>query len=167
FGYMLSGKGDIGAGIIANKSGAPTAATWLKTSFSLAFRLIRGSLMWWTIGLAALAFVFVGMGDEVADPEKMSADRVEMFGGSLETVFEGFLDVLALLIAILISVMLTKGVSVMRQEESGGRVEPLLATAVSKSAWFTGYFIVLAAGALLMLVTSGLAMGSGAAIVMG
>lgn len=167
YGYMLSGKRDIGAGIIANKPGAPTAAPWLKTSFSLALRLNRGSLMWWTIGLAALAFVLGTMGDEVADPEKMSADRVEMFGGSLETVFEGFLDVLALLIAILTSVMLTKGVSVMRQEESGGRVEPLLATAVSKSAWFTGYFMVLAAGALLMLVSSGLAMGSGAAIVMG
>lgn len=163
---MLLGKRDIGAGIIPNRPGAPTAVSWLRSSVALTYRLLLGSILWWTVGLAAMGFVFGAVGDEVANTENISAERVEMFGGSIDTVFEGFLGVLTMLTAILTSVMMIKGVSLMRQEEVGGRLEPLLATDVSRTRWFGGYLAVLLAGAMIVLLAAGLATGLGAWMVM-
>ena len=89
-GYALSARRDVGAGLVSARLGKPVAAPWLTSPLAVAFRLQRASLLWWTVALAAFGFVFGGIADQVADPADMTEDRIEMFGGSLDTLLDGF-----------------------------------------------------------------------------
>ncbi len=166
-GYVLSARRDVGAGMLAVRPGTPVAASWLTSPLTLAFRLQRSSLMWWTVALAAFGFVFGALGDQVADPDQMSQSRIEMFGGSVDTLVDGYLGMMTLFMAVVASIMLVLGVQAVRSEETEGRAEPLLATATSRWGWFGGYLAVMSAGLVGVLAVAGFATGTGAAVAVG
>lgn len=166
-GYALSARRDVGAGLVAARTGMPGAAPWLRSPFAAAFRLQRASLVWWTVALAAFGFIFGGISAQITDPADISADRVEMFGGSIDTLVEGYLSVITLMTAVLASVMVVLGVQAVRWEESKGRTEPVLATATSRWAWFGGHLAVVALGLVGLLLVVGFMNGVGAAIAVG
>ncbi len=166
-GYLLAGRRDVGAGLVAARPGAAVAARWLRSALAVTFRLQRSTLAWWTVALAVFGFIFGGLADQIADPESMSDDRVEMFGGSLDTLVDGYLSVITVLMAVLAGIVMVLAVQAMRSEETKGRAEPLLATAVSRWAWFGSYLTVAATGLVVLLLVVGLAVGTGAAISVG
>ncbi len=163
-GYVLSARRDVGAGLVAARSGKSEAAPWLSSPLAATFRFQRAGLIWWTVALGVFGFIFGGVADEIADPEDMSEDRLEMFGGSLDTLVEGYLGVITLATVSIGSIMVVQGVQAARAEETSGRAEPVLATAVSRHAWFGSYLAVLAIGLVGMLLVVGFATGVGAAI---
>jgi ABC-2 type transport system permease protein len=166
-GYALSARRDVGAGLIAARPGAPVAAPWLRSPLAVAFRLQRASLFWWTVALAAFGFVFGGLADQIADPEDMSENRIEMFGGSVDTLVDGYLGVMTLFMATIAGIMVILGVQAVRSEETKGRAEPVLATATSRWAWFGSYLAVISIGLVGLLLVTGLATGTGAALSVG
>ena len=166
-GYTLSARRDLGAGLIAVRTGKPAAAPWLRSPLAAAFRLQRGSLLWWTVALTVFGFIFGALGDQVADPEGMSENRIEMFGGSVDTLLDGYLGVITLFMAVLAGIMALLGVQAARREETRGRAEPVLATATSRWAWFGSYLFVISAGMLALLLVAGFAAGTGAALSVG
>jgi ABC-2 type transport system permease protein len=166
-GYALSAHRDVGAGLVAAATGEPVAAPWLRSPLAVAFRLQRASLIWWTVALALFGFIYGGLGEQIADPEDMSGDRLEMFGGSMETLLDGYLGVITLLTAALAGIMMVLGVQAVRWEETKGRAEPVLATATSRWAWFGSYLAVMSIGLVGLLLVAGFATGTGAAISVG
>ncbi|NEE00112.1 ABC transporter permease [Phytoactinopolyspora halotolerans] len=166
-GFALSTRRDVGAGLAAARPGAPVAAPWLRSPLAAAFRLQRASLIWWTAALAAFGFIFGGLADQVADPENISEDRIEMFGGSLDTLVDGYLGMITLLTAALAGIMVFLGVQAVRAEETTGRAEPMLATAISRGAWFGSYLAVVSIGLVVLLTLVGLTTGVGAALSVG
>ena len=163
-GYALSARRDVGAGLVAARPGEPVAAPWLKSPLAVAFRLQRASLLWWTVALAVFGFMFGGLGDQIADPEDISQDRIEMFGGSVDTLLDGYLGVITLFTAVLAGIMVVLGVQAVRSEETKGRAEPVLATATSRWAWFGSYLAVISLGLVGLLLVAGFATGTGAAV---
>jgi ABC-2 type transport system permease protein len=166
-GYALSARRDVGAGLVAASAGAPVAAPWLRSPLAVAFRLQRASLIWWTVALAAFGFIFGGLGDQIADPEDMSEDRVDLFGGSMDTLLDGYLGVITLFTAVLAGIMMVLGVQAVRLEETKGRAEPVLATATSRWAWFGSYLAVMSLGLVGLLLVAGFATGTGVAVSVG
>lgn len=166
-GYALSARRDVGAGLVAARPGEPVAAPWLRSPLAVAFRLQRASLLWWTVALAVFGFMFGGLGDQIANPEDMSQDRVEMFGGSVDTLLDGYLGVITLFTALYAGIMVVLGVQAVRLEETKGRAEPVLATATSRWAWFGSYLAVISLGLVGLLLVAGFATGTGAAVSVG
>lgn len=163
--YVLSVRRDIGAGMIATRAGAPVATPWLRSPLAAVFRLQRGSLISWTVALAVFGFLFGALGDQTADPEGMSASRIDLFGGSVETLLGGYLGVMTLFTTVLSSIMVHLGVQAMRHEETRGRAEPVLATATSRWVWFGSYILVMGLGSIVLLLVAGFTTGAGTAIV--
>jgi ABC-2 type transport system permease protein len=163
-GYALSARRDVGAGLVAARPGEPVAAPWLRSPLAVAFRLQRASLIWWTVALAVFGFMFGGLGDQIADPEDMSQDRIEMFGGSVDTLLDGYLGVITLFTAAYAGIMVVLGVQAVRSEETKGRAEPVLATATSRWAWLGSYLAVISLGLVGLLLVAGFATGTGAAV---
>jgi ABC-2 type transport system permease protein len=163
-GYALSTRRDVGAGLVAARMAAPVAAPWLRSPLAVAFRLQRSSLLWWTGALAGAGFLWGAVADAMADPADMDADRIEMFGGSMDTLVDGYLGVITLFMAVLAGIMVILGVQAARGEETKGRAEPLLATATSRWAWFGSYLAVMATGLVGLLLVVGFTTGVGAAI---
>ena len=165
--FRLAARRDLGAGMMAARAGKPAAPTWLDSPLATAFRLQRAHLVWWTVALAAFGFIFGAVADQVADPEDISDDRLEMFGGAVDTLIDGYLGVIILITATLASIMVLLGVLTVWSEETRGRAELVLATATSRWAWFGSHLAVLSAGLVALLLVVGLMTGLGTSIAVG
>ncbi|MPZ26674.1 MAG: ABC transporter permease [Micromonosporaceae bacterium] len=167
-GYLLSGRRDVGAGLVAARRGHPEAAPWLRTPVALGFRLQRASLIGWGSALVALGAVYGGITKPIVDSyEDLPEEMVDVLGGDPTRMLDGYVSTMGLFDAILVGVFVILGVQTLRGEETRGRVEPVLATATSRWAWFGGYLGVLAAGAVGLLLLVGLAIGTATAISVG
>jgi ABC-2 type transport system permease protein len=160
-GFVLSARRDVGGSLVAARAGAAAAAPWLTSSLTFAFRLQRSSLLWWTGAISAFGLMFGSFAEMIADPEDMSEQRIEMFGGSLDTLVDGYLGMITFFWVSLAGVMVMLGVQALRTEETKGRAEPVLATGVSRTGWFGSYLTVISVGMVGMLLIVGLAMGIG------
>jgi ABC-2 type transport system permease protein len=166
-GLLLSGRRDVGAGLVAARTGPPNAASWLASPVALVFRLQRASLAWWTVALAAFGLSFGAFTAQVTDVEGISQDRIDMFGGSVDTLADGYLGIVTLLTASLAGIVAFQGVQAARAAEAKGTAEPVLATATSRSAWLGSHLVVTSIGVTALLLIVGCATGIGAALSLG
>ena len=90
--YRLLAGRDVGAGLIAERAGPAPAAAALRNVFGLTWRLDRGALLLWTVGLCLygvlMGSVVHGIGDELGD-SAVARDIVARMGGTsaLEQAF--------------------------------------------------------------------------------
>lgn len=166
-GYLLSARRDVGASLFSARPGAARAAPLLGTPWGLALRLQRASAIGWTIALAVTGLVYgayVGpLADTLADLPEVFAD---LFGGADEMV-AGYLAYMATFMAYLTAVYVVLAVQSLRNEETDGRGEPVLATPVSRWSWLGSNLGVTAAGVVVVMVVSGAATGAGAWLITG
>ncbi len=166
-GVVLSARRDLGAGFFTQRPGPVAASPHLATPLALATRLVRTSLIAWTIGLAILGFFFGLVADQA---EKMLeseaiAEFFAQFGVGTPT--EIFLATTVLMLALTASGYTVSTVLRLRTEEFAVRAEPVLATPVSRHRWMFSYLTVAAAGTIVVMLVSGLATGLGTAAQLG
>ncbi|GAA4542478.1 ABC transporter permease [Amycolatopsis samaneae] len=160
-GYLLLPRRDLGVGILPPRPGPATAATSLRTPIALAWRLHRGPLLGWAIGMAAGGAVFGsianGIGALVGQTEQTRA-IFERLGGSSALV-NAFLAAMAGLLGMIVSLYGVQAALRMRSEETAIRVEPLLATGVSRLRWAVSHLVFAFLGTALLLLIAGLMLG--------
>ena len=82
--YQLLARRDVGAGLIAERPGPGAATPLLRNAFGLAWRLDRGALLLWTVGLCLygllIGSVVHGIGDELGGDT--ARDIVVRMGGT-------------------------------------------------------------------------------------
>ncbi|WP_341718101.1 ABC transporter permease [Micromonospora sp. FIMYZ51] len=166
-GYALSARRDFGAGLVPPRPGSPRAAVWLASPLALAFRLNRASLIGWSAALFVAGLAYGSFTQPLLDgfadaPE----DLLAVMGGS-ENMLDGYLGMMGLTMALVVGVYTVLAVQALRAEEADGRAEPVLATAVSRTAWLASHVAVAAVGVLWLLLVAGLGLGTGAAISIG
>ena len=83
---MLATRRDVGSGILADRRGNAEAAPQLLSPFGLAWRLQRGALLGWAVGLAGFGLIFGSIIDEIKDTGGATADFYARMTGSDEMV---------------------------------------------------------------------------------
>ncbi|HEU4541679.1 MAG TPA: hypothetical protein VFR23_11190 [Jiangellaceae bacterium] len=167
-GYALSNRRDVGAGLIPPRGGSPTAAPWLRSPLTFAYRLQRASLIGWSVALVVAAVVYGSMTRPIVDAfDDLPETMIDVMGGDPSRILDGYVSTMALTFAIVLAVFAILGLQSVRSEETRGRTEPVLATATSRSAWLGGHVAVLAAGVVALLAVSGLVLGIATAISVG
>ncbi|MBO2461062.1 ABC transporter permease [Actinomadura violacea] len=159
--YALAGRRDLGAGILAPSPGPARAAPSLRGPLALAWRLQRGTLLGWTTAFLVYGLAIGGVADGVGDLVNGSGavlDDIRKMGGQHD-VADAFLATAMGLMALFASAYAVQGVLRMRAEESGGRLEPVLATAVGRTRWALAGLAVTIAGTVVLLAVTGLAIG--------
>lgn len=154
---VLSSRRDVGAGLLPARRGPATAARTLRTPLGLAWRLQRGILAAWIVGLAVVGGSFGAIGDGVDELVATNPQLAEVLAaiapdGSVTALFFSF--VMGLL-GIAAAGYAVQGVLRLRVEEAGGRLEPLLAAPVSRSRWVASHLAVTAAGTTVLLAVAG------------
>jgi ABC-2 type transport system permease protein len=163
-GYVLSARRDFGAGLVPPRPGSPRAATWLAGPFALALRLHRASLIGWSAALLAAGLAYGSFTQPLLDGfTNAPEDLVAVMGGS-ENLLDGYLGMMGLTMALAAGVYAVLAVQALRAEETDGRAEPVLATAVSRTAWLASHVAVAAVGVLWLLLVAGVGVGTGASI---
>jgi ABC-2 type transport system permease protein len=166
---VLTSHRDVGAGLVAPRPGPERAGRGLRSGLGLAWRLQRGAVLAWCVGLGVVGVGFGAVGDTADDlvgDNPQLADVLASLGdgdglrGAFFAFAVGF--VAAAVAAVPVQLLLRA-----RAEEASGRLEPLLATALSRSRWLAGHLVVAVAAATAALVVFGLAGGLGYGVATG
>ncbi|MFB7667674.1 ABC transporter permease [Kitasatospora sp. NPDC056138] len=167
--YTLVGRRDLGAGLLPQRPGPATAAPALRSQLALALRLQGATLYGWCAGFAVAGAVFGSVVRGVASlagDNRQLADILSRLGGR-PAVVDAYLASILGLLGMVAAVYAVQSVQRLRGEETGGRAEPVLATAVSRTGWAGGHLLFPLLGSALLLATGGLAAGLTAGAVLG
>jgi ABC-2 type transport system permease protein len=157
--FALLARRDDGAGLLVPRPGPPHAGPGLAGPFGLALRLQRGALAGWAVGLF---FGGLSIGLTAQDAESILGDSKEvdeLFAQAAGSLVDNYLAISLLSMALIGTGFALAAVLRMRSEETAGRLEPLLATALARPRWAAGYVGVAAGGTVVVLAASGLGAG--------
>ncbi|WP_024286839.1 ABC transporter permease [Cellulomonas sp. KRMCY2] len=159
--FVLTAHRDVGSGMVPARSGPAYAPRGLRSATGLAWRLQRGVLLAWLIGLVGAGAAFGAVGksaeDLVADNDQMEQmlARLAPEGGIVDLYF----TLLMAIIGVAAAGYTVQALLRMRAEEATGRLEPVLSTAAGRTRWLAGHVVIAAGGTTAILVLSGLAGG--------
>ena len=159
--YRLLAGRDVGAGLIAERAGPGTAGARLSGVYGLAWRLDRGALLLWTVGLCLIGMVMGsvvhGIGDELGD-STVARDIIARMGGTsaLEEAFIAVAFTMMGMAAAAFAISLTLRPY---REEAAQRAETTLAGAVSRTRWLASHLAVALIGSAVAMLISGVAVG--------
>ncbi len=159
--YRLLSVRDVGSGLVAERPGPGTAAPALGNVFGLAWRLDRGALLLWTVGLCLygllIGSVVHGIGHELGD-STAARDIVVRMGGT-SALEEAFIAVAFTMMGMAAAAFAVSLALRPHQEESGQRAETMLAGAVSRGRWLASNLVAAVGGSAVAMVVSGFAAG--------
>jgi ABC-2 type transport system permease protein len=156
----LTARRDIGAGMVPPRPGPPVAAPWLGRPLGLAFRLQRGSLIGWCVGIFLLGVAYGSVGDSIEEfigENEALNDFLARAGGASLT--DSYLATSLFILALISTGFAVSAALRLGSEESAERVEPLLATGVSRWQWAASHLTVALAGSVVVLTAGGLGTG--------
>ncbi len=159
---------DVGSGVWAARPGPERAGRGLSSSTGLAWRLQRGSVIGWSVGLLLMGISYGSIGNDVEDLLGDSSFSEDMFGGdSGVSLTDSFYATAIGMIALLACGLVISSALRPRGEEDAGRVEGLLATALPRNRWLLGHVVMTVLAAVGGVLIGGLGLGLGYAMVTG
>jgi ABC-2 type transport system permease protein len=157
--FGLQAVRDLGGGLVPPRPGRAAAAPWMTRPTGLALRLQRGSLAAWAAGLAFTGVAYGSVAQDVEDlvgDNQAFEDVIAQAGGDLT---DSFFATTTLVLALAAGGFAVASSLRLRSDETGGRAESLLATALSRRRWMASYLAVALGGSALLTVVSGLGTG--------
>lgn len=165
--YAVFLRRDYGSGVLAARPGPERAAAYVFRAPGLAWRLQRGALLGWTVGMFLGGVGYGTLGDDVEDVMGDSSLVQDLFAQGGGVLVDAFYATMILMLALIGSGFAISSALRPRGEEEAGRVEGLLATGLSRRDWLLGHVLVTLTGTVLVLLAAGLGMGLGYALVTG
>ena len=160
--FALLARRDVGAGLLPDRPGRPAAPPHLRTALALAFRLQRGGLLAWSVGMFVVGLVLGSISrnaQDLIDTSKSVADVIERSasGGIVDAFFASVL----LLAALMATGYTISSALRLRSEETTGHSEMLLSTSLPRLRWVGGHLLMALGGSAVVLAATGLGAGIG------
>ncbi len=163
--YVVFDRRDIGAGVLATRPGPARAATGLASGLGIAWRLQRGALIGWCVGMVLGGLGYGSIGDDVS--LFGDSELTDVFIPDPDAMVDSFYAVSAVLLGLIASAFTVSSALRPRAEEDEGRLEPLVATTLSRRAWLSGHLVVTLLGTVAVVAAAGLGLGIGFALTTG
>ncbi|SEL85879.1 ABC transporter permease [Rhodococcus maanshanensis] len=159
--YALLRRRDVGAGVIAERLGAPTAARVLSGPFGLSWRLQRGTLIAWTIGISLYALligsVVHGIGDELGGGDTIR-EIVSRMGGT-QALEDAFITIAFTMLAVGAAALAISSALRLHGEETAQRAESVTSGAVGRIRWAASHVVFAFVGPAVAMLAAGLVAG--------
>jgi ABC-2 type transport system permease protein len=157
-GYALVGRRDIGAGLLPERAGrlGGTLGT-----FGLAWRLQKGILIGWAVGVAVMGGALGGISQSlkgILDSSPDVAQALQQLGGQ-QSVVDSFMAAILDTIGLAVSVYAVQATLRLRTEETAFRAEPVLAGSVARLRWAASHLAFALIGSAILLAVAGTATG--------
>lgn len=161
--FVLSGRRDVGAGLLPDRLGPSAAAPSLRSPLALAWRLQRGAQISWFIGFAVAGLVYGGLAKTVSEgleenPNQQLEDALARLGGQ-GGLFDAWLASMLNFLGIAAAAYAIQAVLRLRSEESSLRAESLLSTGVDRLRWAASHLVFAILGPIAVLLVAGLTAG--------
>lgn len=154
---VLVERRDVGRGMWAERTGAAHARSALLSPTGLVWRLQRGAFLGWTLGLVGFGLIFGALSDRIQGLEGAATDWYAAFGGDADLIgayWASMMQIAGMAVAIYVVTLILR----LHHDEAQGTLEPVLATAVSRSRWLAAYAANAVAGATLLILVFALSM---------
>ncbi len=168
--FELTQHRDVGAGMRAARPGPAQAPASLLSPLGLAWRLQRGSLLGWAVGMALLGASYGGVGDEIKDfasDSRATEQFLEDFGSAGASPTDNYFAAIFAMLGIIAAGYTVQALLRMRSEEAGGELESVLATAVSRPRWMASHIAVAVLGTVIILMLAGVGAGLTYGVIIG
>jgi len=152
---------DFGAGLVPSRPGRAEASRSLRNAYALAWRLQRGSLIGWAVGLGLLGVAYGSIGESIEQYIRDNPEIAEFLPGGAADIVDAYLALALSLSGLIAAAYGVTSALRLRAEETAGLAEPILATATSRLTWLAAHLSVALAGSAAVLLAFGL--GEGAA----
>ena len=149
-----------------DRPGPTTAPPRLRTPLALATRLHLGLFTAWAIGFALAGFALGTITNSIGSIINSSpqvATALAQLGGHTG-ITNAYLATILNLTGMIAAIYTVQATLRLRAEETSGRIEPLLATHVSRTRLATSHLTYALGGTLLLLATVGITTGLGAGL---
>lgn len=162
--FALGNRRDVGAGLRTERTGAATGSALLGTPVGFAWRLQRASVVWWSIAMLLFGSAYGSAIDVVESYEGNQAvqEIIKNLGGA--TLTESWLAMIIALLSVVCTIFAVIAALRPRREETSGRAESVLATALSRSRWLASHVAIAMLGGVFLLLVTGVGLGLGAAV---
>lgn len=157
---MLLERRDLGLALLPARLG-PADNPRLSAPGALAWRLHRGSLFGWVVGMAALGAVTGGVAstsDDLLTGNPQLAELMAKIGGA-GAISDMLLSTMGAIAGLIVGGYCIATALRMSGEESADRLGPVLATAVGRARWMAGHLLFVVTGPILLLTTAGVVAG--------
>lgn len=160
--YAVLARRDHGSGVWAQRPGPATASPGLGSPWGLAWRLQRGVLAGWALGMVLMGLSFGSMGADVGTLMGDGAMSDMVFGDSDDLV-RGFYGTALLMLALMASGFTLSSALSPRSEELAHRTELLVGHPVPRWQLLASHVVVTGVGTVVvtMLAGGGVAAGYG------
>ncbi|AJW41347.1 tetronasin-transport integral membrane protein abc transporter [Rhodococcus sp. B7740] len=158
--FVAASRRDLGSGLRAERRGRVAAAPSLSGPVALAWRLSRGTIVVWTVGLALFGTVVGASTDGIDDQLGSSTaigDALGKFGGT--TLEQSFVAAVLSIVGIMVAAYSVSALLRLHAEEEAGLAEIVLATGVSRIRWLAGHLLLAVLGPAWLLLVVGLTIG--------
>jgi ABC-2 type transport system permease protein len=163
---LLVSHRDVGAGLWHQRPGDAHAAASLLSPTGLVFRLQRGTLLGWIVGMLTFGLIFGSMSEQIQHVQGSAREFYARMGGT-DRILEAYDASMVGFAAMMVAIYLVQMMLRMRADEARGTLEPLLATGVSRRRWMLGYLLNAVGGSLALMLVFSLSMGLAAGQVLG
>ncbi|MBD3926232.1 ABC antibiotics transporter [Nocardioides cavernae] len=154
---VLAARRDVGRGMWPEQPGAGRAGPTLVRPAGLVWRLQRGPLLGWAVGLLGTGLIFGALSERIGGLEGAATQWYESFGGATDLLgayWASMLQIAGTAVAIYVVALLLR----LRHDEAGGVLEPVLGTAVTRLRWLGAYAVNAVVGATLLMLLFATAM---------
>lgn len=166
--YALFQRRDIGSGLMAARPGPASAGASLRSGMGLAWRLQRGSVYGWSIGMLLGGLSYGSIGNSVEDLLGDSGFATDaMTAGMTDDLVDGFYATSMVMLALIASGFAISSTLRPRAEEEAGHLESLAATGLSRRSWLAGHALMTVAGTFVVMLAAGVGLGVGYAATTG
>lgn len=159
--FRVAASRDLGSGVFPARPGPAAGAPLLRSSGALAWRMQRGNLLGWGVALLITGVVLGSVADSIGQLLGSSERVLQLFqrmGGQAQIV-NAYLAACMNIVGLIVACYAIQATVRLRTEETGGRLEPLLATATSRLRWAASHLVYPLLGSALLLAVSGFGAG--------
>jgi ABC-2 type transport system permease protein len=163
----LRARRDTGAALWGRDTDVRSRPLLLQSPIRFAWRLTWGVLLVWAVGIGLYSF-FIGsliktMGDVLAEDPAYES-YLKLIGLTKADVYGGMVAVMAVVIAIVISLYAAWRIGAVRNEEDSERAEHLLTRPLSRSRWLGGHLLLAVASIIVLSLVNAVLTWMGAEV---
>ena len=164
--FALGARRDVGRGLWPERRGHAEAARSLLSPAGLVWRLQRGAFIGWAVALVMFGLIFGNLTEQIQGLQGHAKDWWTTAGGTGQVVDAYKVSILQMA-GMFVAIYLVQVLLRMRVDESGGTLEPVLASGVTRTRWLWGHVLNALLGSAALMVLFAASMGLTAGQVLG
>jgi ABC-2 type transport system permease protein len=162
----LASRRDVGRGLWPERRGHGEALRSLLSPAGLVWRLQRGAFLGWAVALTMFGLIFGNLTEQIQGLRGHAKDWWTTAGGT-DRVLDAYRVSIIQMAGMFVAIYVVQTLLRMRVDETGGTLESVLASGVTRTRWLWGHLVNAIAGSVVLMVLFAASMGLTAGQVLG